>query len=444
MPIFDRYARLRKEIREGKLLTGAKEILPHLSGRLSRADLPALLVEPAHPGELRAVIEFAAEKNVKVAVASGLKPVEVRNLESAMLILTSRLAGTPEISERHRSARVDAGLSVESLGVDLARTSLRWPPLLPIPAKTSLGELFALGWEGLRNWQDGGVLSHVRAMEWMAYDGKTYRTGPACITENAPDVSGFLFGSRGSLGVITALELELAPRPKARSAVLLEFTDAPAAVAVLAELRAIAPQPETVVYWGEIATRILREGNDNRVSSNAGVLLTVEWGEEVDGLPNAWGSGARVLCDEAEVRALWEDLFRFPRTATRLYPERTGIHLKMPAPALPELEEAAADLGREFNLPVALWGTVESGQLQAWAFQPDGESRTVQHAEELLRKLYEIALGLGARPAPGCVLPFDVALLNGASSGSAATAIRQRLNEKCDPHGLFSPLTRLE
>ncbi|MDD5088627.1 MAG: FAD-binding oxidoreductase, partial [bacterium] len=438
MPLFDRYSRLRKDIREGKLLTGAKEILPHLSGRLSRADLPELLVEPGNRGELRAVIEFAIEKKMRLAITSGLRPAEVKNLASHLLILTSRLAAAPEISEARRTAHVDGGLSVESLAVDLARTSLRWPPLLPIPAKTSLGEMIALGWEGLRTWQDGGTLSHLRAVEWMAFDGTTYRSGPACLTENEPDVSGFLFGSRGAMGVITALELELAQRPAARSAILLELPDAHAAVATLTELRAATPLPETVVYWGEIATRILREGNDHRVSASAGVLLTVEWGDDVECVPEAWASCGKLLREETAIRALWEDLFRFPRTAARLYPERTGIRLKMPAPALPELEEAAADLGREFNLPVALWGTVESGQLQVWALQPDGESRTVQHAEELLRKLYEIALGLGARPAPGCVLPFDGALLNGAASDSPAKELRRLMLEKCDPHGLYS------
>ncbi|MBU0509873.1 hypothetical protein KKH27_13705 [bacterium] len=441
MSLFDRYGRLRKEIREGRILTGPKEILPHLSGRLSKADLPELLVEPLHIDEVRAALEFAAERKMKVAVTSGLKPAEVRNLESCMLILTNGLAASPVFSDRHRTVRADAGLPMESLSVDLTQTNHRWAPLLPVPAKTSLGEMFALGWEGLRNWQDGGALTHVGAVEWMAYDGNTYRTGPAGSSENEPDVSGFLFGSRGRMGIITALELALQPKPPQRTALLLQLPDALTAVTILSELRAFDPLPETVVYWGEVATQLLREGTDNRVSSKAAALLTVEWAEELPTLPDAWTDFGRLLGDDSAIQSLWEDLFRFPRITARLYPQRTGIRLKMLALGLADLEEAARDLGHEFNLPVALWGTVEAGHLQVWVLQPDGESRTIQHAETLLGKLYEIAVGLEGTCAPGTVLPFDSRLIEPPTDDSPLIAIRQRIIEKCDPHGLYVPLT---
>ncbi|MFZ5433424.1 MAG: FAD-binding oxidoreductase [Calditrichota bacterium] len=440
MRLFDRYGKLRSALRNGRLHATPKEILPFLRGRLSKSDLPELVIEPADPSELCAVLAFAAEKSMRVAVASGLKPTDVRNLENHLLILTTRLAESPIFSGAHRTTRVGAGLSMESLTVDLTRAGLRWLPLWPVPAGRSPGELFAMGWEGLRNWRDGSTLGHIRGVEWVGYDGTVYHTGSAAITENDPDISGFLFGSRGRMGVITALELDLYAIPEQQTTVLMELPGAPAAVNVMAELRAFEPLPETVVYLGETATQILREGNDFRVSSQATVVLAVEWREAVPEWPSRWASYGQPITEPSAIESLWQDLFRFPRTAARLYPARTEIRLKVPALSLPELEEAARELGREFNLPVALWGTTEAGYVQVWALQPDDQPRTVQHAEELLKKLYEVAVGLDGAGAPGCVLPFDSRIINTNGGHPPLDTIRRKILEKCDPQSLFSPL----
>jgi FAD/FMN-containing dehydrogenase len=436
---FDRFARLREGLRSGRVHTGQKEILSFLSGRLGKADLPAAVVEPAGESELRTVLEFAAEKRVKVAVASGLRPVEVRDLEGHLLILTTRFTGAPVFSASRRCVRAEAGLPIESLVVDLTRAGMRWIPLLPVPNSTSPGELFARGWEGLRNWRDGGLLAHVRAVSWMGFDGKTYRTGTAALPDGNPDVSGFLCGSRGSLGVITSLELEVQPLPETRVAALLQLPDASEAVRMLVQLREMDPQPETVVYWGETATQILREGTDNVVAEKTGVLLMVEWRDAFP-WPEPWCPYGLAVTTEAAVNALWQELFRFPRTAARLYPSRTGARLRLPAEALPELEQAAGELGRDANYPVALWGTVEAGHFHVWVLQPDDQPRTTRQAEELLKKIVEVAFGLNARAAAGAALPFEMRPAAASSAGLVADRLRKQLTDRCDPHGMYAPL----
>ncbi|RPH93059.1 FAD-binding oxidoreductase, partial [candidate division KSB1 bacterium] len=85
MALFDRFGKLREKLRDGRLHTNPKEMLAFLQGTLGKSDLPAAVVEPAGEEELRAVLQFAAEKNYKIAVASGLKPAEVRGLGGKLL-----------------------------------------------------------------------------------------------------------------------------------------------------------------------------------------------------------------------------------------------------------------------------------------------------------------------------------------------------------------------
>lgn len=400
-----------------------------------------MVVEPASLGELAAALAFAREKEIKVAVASGLRPVEVRDLGDQMLVLTTHLAGPPIISTSRMRVRADAGLPAEALSLDLQRAGMRWHPLLPVPAAKSVGELIASGWEGLRNWRDGSPLSHVDAVEWMTSDGERMRSefprGPAAT----PDVSGFLFGSRGRYGVITALELIVEPQPQHRTAALFELPDAASAVALMAELRECDPQPETVIYWGEVSTQILREGNDGRVGERAAVLLAVEWSAEFR-WPEKWAALATSVSDETALAAFWQDIFRFPRTAARLYPERLEATLRLPAETVVEFEEAAREFGRDFNYPVALWGTLEAGHLTVWVLEPDNQPRTGRRAEELLKKLIEAALALGGCCAAGALLPAEIEAPLTTVRNPLLLSLREEFRKKCDAAGVFVPLQK--
>ena len=437
MRIFDKYAKLRDVIKSGELHTGQKDILIFLKGTLGKDDLPALVVEPANEDELCASFEYAAAKQMKVALASGLRPVEVRDLKEQMLLLTTRLTESPAFSAGRSSVRVPGGLPVEALAIDLQRAGMRWRPLLPVPAKTSAGELIAAGWEGLRNWRDGGMLSHINSVEWMGTDGRMHRSGPAAPGGGALDVSGFLYGSRGAAGVITALELEIESIPQTRASALFELPSARAAVEMMTALREFEPLAETVIYWGETATEILRKGNDGTVSEKAAVMISAEWRDEIR-WPEAWRAFGKPFTDPLAIDALWQDLLRFSRTATRLHPERTTATLRVPAPAMTDLEEAARELGRDFNFPVALWGTVEAGHMNVWILKPDAEPRTNVRAEDLMKKIVEAAVNLGGCCAAGNTLSFHIR--DGRSS--ATHALKEQFIRKCDPAGVFVPLSK--
>ncbi len=424
MKWFDRFHKLRESVTLGRLHTEQRQILTLLKGKVSKDDIPVVVVEPAGEGELEACIAFATEKHMRVSVGSGVKPLGIHGLGGGMLILTTRFSAAPRFETDQRAVRVEAGLTAEALAIDLSRRARRWHPLLPVPSGESLGDLIATGWEGLRNWKSGGVLSHVRMIEWMGYDGRRYSTGRGAARSQSVDMSDYLFGSRGRFGVITALELELQEQPPIRTAALFELRDAHDALKLLGRLRDFDPQPETVIYWGEVATSLIRSHNDGTISPQAGVVLMVEWDCEID-WPEEWDRFARPLTEEKRIAELWQDLFRLPRTVARLYPAKVESRLKLPAPAIVDMEAAARELGRDANVQIALWGTVEAGHLHVWALLPDEETRTRRQAEGAVRSLVEIAVDLDGSE---CTKSVD-----SAKPDSLLTLARER----CDPASLF-------
>lgn len=435
--LFDRYAKLKKSIPDGAVHTGLKQVMPFLQGKLEKCDPPALVVEPANLEELCKTIEFAAEKHLKIAVSNGLSPASVNGLGDQILVLTSRFNGLLNYSKTRSSMRVDSGMPIETLAVELASHGQRWMPMHPVPAGDSVGSLIASSWEGFRNWRDGNTMSNIRAIEWVGFDGRVYLSGSALAGVESPDVSSLLFGSRGMYGIITSVELAVKPLPDARILTLFELPGAAKAVELLHYLRAIDPAPEAVVYFSELATEILRSANDHTLSDTARVVIAAEWDTEYE-LAQEWDHYARTEADPKAVNSIWQDLFRLPKAATRLSPYRTTARMKLPAVAIEDLEERSRDLSKDYNLGVACWGTLEQGHLHVWILQPDGEARTNRQASELLKKLAEDAARLG-----GCLLdttPVNILNLQDTADDELSIQISEKLLKQCDPMAMYLPL----
>jgi FAD/FMN-containing dehydrogenase len=333
--------------------------------------------------------------------------------------------------------RVDGGMPIETLAVELATHGQRWMPLHPVPAGDSVGSLIASGWEGFRNWRDGSTIANIRAIEWVGFDGRVYLTGSSLVGQDSPDVSSLLCGSHGKFGMITSVELVTKPLPDTRTLVLFELPGASRAVELFRYLRRIAPEPEAVVYFSELATEILRSANDNTITDQARVVVAAEWDINC-ALDSEWDRCAKVESDPARVNKIWQDLFRLPKAVARLSPGRTMAAMKLPASAVEDLEERARDLSKDYNLGVAAWGTVERGHMHIWILQPDAEVRTNRQAGELLKKLAEDAARLG-----GCLISAKPPLLPDVRDSAVdeiSEQIADKLVKQCDPMAIYSPL----
>lgn len=432
MRLFDRNSKLRSRLRTGRVLDEPKQMLPLLKGTLTKEDLPSFIIEPADADELRATLEFATERHIKIAVGAGLAPTSVRDLSGQLLLLTSRLSSSPIISTVRRTARVGGGFPAESLAIDLARDSMDWWPLWPVSQGKSVGALIAEGWEGVRNFRRGGTLAHVHQIEWMGYDGKSYSAG-----QGSPEAVIFPFGSRGAFGIITSMVLNLHPMMKSRSAALLEFPSPKEAALCMGELALREPQPETVLFWGKTAADIIRKGNDGTLSDLASCTVLAEWDEDYIRLQSPWDSCAAYYPTDSEVRRMWQDVLRMPRTAARLYAGRVEARVRLPLEAISALEETAADLGRDANLAIAIWGTVEIGYMHLWVMLSDNELITRTRARETLNKLLEIAVSLGAKRAAG---DGGVSRMSFTTGSRYAERLRSLARERCDPGSMHVAL----
>jgi FAD/FMN-containing dehydrogenase len=175
---------------------------------------PAMVVEAASAADVAGAVRFARSHGLRIApqgTGHGAAPLEP--LDSALLLRTSRLRGV-RIDPDNRTARADAGALWQDVAVPagshglagLAGTSL----LVGVTGYTLGG---GLGWLARCY---GLAANSVTAAEIVTPDGQLVRTDP----EHEPDMFWAIRGGGGSVGVVTALEMQLYPVPELYAGVL--------------------------------------------------------------------------------------------------------------------------------------------------------------------------------------------------------------------------------
>ena len=170
---------------------------------------PALVARPGDAYEVAAVVRYAGENGLRVAVQAeghGAGPLAGVG-EDTLLLKTTRMTGV-EIDADNRRARVAAGAKWQDVS---ALTS----PLGLAGLSGSSAEVGVVGYMlgGGHGWlarRHGLASNSIVGAELVTADGELLRAD----RENEPDIFWALRGGGGNFGVVTALEFELYPVPE--------------------------------------------------------------------------------------------------------------------------------------------------------------------------------------------------------------------------------------
>ena len=176
---------------------------------LSIDQAPAMVARPANADEVAAVVNFARENGLRVAVqAEGHGAAPLAGLGEDTLLLKTGLMTGAEIDVDGRRVRVGAAAKWRDV------SALASPEGLA-PLAGSSSEVGAVGYTlgGGHGWlarKHGLACNSVLAAQLVTADGKLVHAD----RESEPELFWALRGGGGNFGVVTALELELYPVPE--------------------------------------------------------------------------------------------------------------------------------------------------------------------------------------------------------------------------------------
>lgn len=426
---------------------------------------PAILA-PANRDEAAAIVGLAHGAGVALvpqggntSMVGGATPPE----DGSALILSTRRMN------RIRSVTADAGLAVAEAGVilaDLHQAALaagrRFPLDLSARGSATIGGLVSTNAGGTQVLRWGNMRALVAGIEAVLPDGSLYEGLAALKKDNRGyDLTQLLIGAEGTLGLVTAATLRLAPAVHARAVAWVGLASPHKALALLRQLEANTGAIESFeILSGESLARVLQHIPDTRAPLAGDhawhVLIEAVAGDLRDEPPAvllerllAPALTARLVEDvviaasEAQAEALWK-LRHSLSEAERADGPAAQHDISIPVAAMPDFMIDAARTVKK-RLPgtsTTAFGHLGDGNVHFHVRAPAGvyaeawEQGDAHTATSLVNDLVIAAGGsISAEHGIGQMKLAELERLTPPARHAAQRAIKQAL----DPGRLFNP-----
>ncbi len=213
-------------------LLNPHKILPDLSEAPS--DLPPVASLPLQPSYQPQTAEDAAQ--ILAAHTAARQPLRLTGATAPQItemrpLSTARLAGIQTLNLDDRYVVAGAGTRLVDLQAELASQGVMIPAASPWPEAT-LGGVFSAGVNAPLRLCYGALRDIALALDVVLPNGQRICTGrPVMKNVAGYDLTRLFIGARGSLGLITALTLNLRPLPRRCLTFAVPFEQPAAALA---------------------------------------------------------------------------------------------------------------------------------------------------------------------------------------------------------------------
>jgi FAD/FMN-containing dehydrogenase len=447
--------------------TDAEDIAPWLTdwrGRYHGA-APAML-SPGSTAEVAAIVGLAVQHRVALVpqggntgMAGGATPPADG---SALLLSLRRM-------NRVRSVDAEAGLAVAEAGVILAElhaavdaVGQRFPLTLGARGSATIGGLVSTNAGGTQVLRWGTMRALVAGVEAVLPDGSVHDGLAALKKDNrGTDPAALLIGGEGTLGIVTAASLRLAPAIARRAAAWVGLASPHAALALLRRIEARSQAVESFeIMPAESLALVCAHLADARAplaGAHPWHVLIEAVSADIDGeapealLERLLGEGfedgliadATITANEAQVEALWT-LRDSISAAERAAGPAAQHDVSVPVPAMPDfMIDAAREVEARFpGTSAAAFGHLGDGNVHFHVRAPRGMGAAAWYeglAPRVTRLVNDLVVAAGgsisAEHGIGQMKLDELERLSSPSRLAVLRGVKQAL----DPLGLFNP-----
>ncbi len=448
------------------LLTGAADLAPYLDDPITRARGEAVAVaRPASTEAVAAVMAAAAAHGAHVTARGGGtgfvggavpgpgQPAIVLSLERMRRIRAVDAVGATMIAE--------AGVALAAAREAADAAGLQLPIVHGGAGSATIGGTVATNAGGLNVVKYGMARQHVLGLEVVLADGRIWHGLRALRKDNAGyDLKQLFIGTEGTLGIVTAAALALAPRPLARATALAAVASPEEALTLFGLLRRrlgdlvaaceLIPRSALELHFARRP-----EARDPFATPHGYmVLLEVESpAEALDLEPLAEAALAQALeadiavdvivarseRERAELWALREGLAEAQATDPRVLKSDTAVPVAQTAAFVAEASRAVEAL-MPGAVPVP-FGHIGDGNIHFNVLAPAAMATEdfLAHKARLAASIAEVSVALGGSIAAEHGIGRDkrdlLATVRGGVEHDLAAALKQAL----DPAGRLNP-----
>ena len=353
------------------VVTDARELEPWISDWRGRVHGKALaMLAPASTEEVAEIVRLAGEYRVPLVpqggntgMAAGATPPADG---SALLLSLRRMNRIRSISAENRIAVAEAGVILEHLHHAANGIGMRFPLTLGARGSCTIGGLTSTNAGGTQVLKFGTMRSLVAGVEAVLPDGSIHSGLSSLKKDNRGySLDQLLIGAEGTLGVVTAVALRLAPAVAARAVAWAGVESPQKALGLLRFLEArtssiegfeLVPQDSLELVLKHIpGTRPPLGGNHpwhalvEATTADAAHDIAAELERLLgDALQQGIIADATLAANEAQVEAFWK-LRDSISEAERAEGQTLAHDISVPIPDMPRfIVDASAEVERKF------------------------------------------------------------------------------------------------
>ncbi len=447
--------------------TDARDIVPWLTdwrGRYHGA-APALL-SPASTADVAAIVAWSRELGVALVpqggntsmVGGATPPAD----GSALILSLRRMNRVREMSAQANEAVAEAGVILADLHAAADGIGRRFPLTLGARGSATIGGLVSTNAGGTQVLRWGTMRALVAGVEAVLPDGSIHDgLTPLRKDNRGYDIDGLLIGAEGTLGVVTAATLRLAPAIVDRAVAWVGLQSPQDALLLLRRLEEATDMIESfeIIPGDSLAAVIAHVPGTRDPLSRAHpwhVLIEAVTGSVdaerpaavlerllAEALDAGTAEDAVIAASEAQADAFWRIRDSLSEAERALGPA-VQHDVSVPVVAMPDfMTEGAAAAERAFpGTHATAFGHLGDGNVHFHVRAPAGAARDHWYADAapaITRFVHDMVVARGgsisAEHGIGQMKLGELARLGPASRLSALRAVKQGM----DPVGLFNP-----
>ncbi|HLZ10360.1 MAG TPA: FAD-binding protein, partial [Chloroflexota bacterium] len=308
--------------------------------------------------------------------AGGALPVH-----GGIVVDVSRMSRIVELDAENLQVIIEPGVVHADLNDFLARSKLIFPPDPGSSRMCTVGGMVSNNSRGMRAIKYGSTGDYVLGLEFVLPDGQVIVTGStnsrAIQSSSGFELTKFIVGSEGMLGIISQLRLRVIPKPLTRGIVLARFSHLspagesvgvvfsagiiPSAIEILdaSAIKAIniyrpalqLPDSEAILLYEVDGNAPSVACDAKRIAELVAPLAdTVEWSDEPKRVAALWEARSVVGAASGQIKP----------GAARVY---AGEDICVPLRRVPETLLAIQALAKEHDVTVVTYGHIASGNI---------------------------------------------------------------------------------
>ena len=421
-------------------------------GLTAYRQMPMLVVLPDSTDQVRRVLKFCHQENIKVvprgagtSLSGGALP-----LADGVLLGMAKFNRIREIDLQNRLAVVEPGVTNLAVTQAVEHAGFYYAPDPSSQIACTIGGNVAENSGGVHCLKYGMTTNNLLGCELVLMDGEIVRIGGKHLDSGGYDLLGIITGSEGLLGVVTEVTVRILRRPQCARAVLVGFASPEDAGECVSKVIGAGIIPAGMEMMDRPAIHAVEQFVHAGYPLDVEALLIIEVDgpqaevdhliEKVEAIARMCRAGTcRVSNSETERLLVWAGRKAAFPAMGRISPDYYCMDGTIPRARLPQVLARMRELSDQYGLAVANVFHAGDGNLHPLilydANKPGELERTEKFGAEILKLCVEVGGVLTGEHGVG----VEKRDLMPAMFSEIDLAQQQRLKCAFDNKGLLNP-----